>query len=83
MDDCCMYVLYGEKLECSAPSTIPTLFKMLSSGKPIHGTFLVFCQFVINIEYLSVREWTKGMWKILEEGVPAIWEVRVVICLYE
>ena len=37
-----MYVLYGEKLECSAPSTIPTLFKMLSSGKPIHGTFLVF-----------------------------------------
>ena len=35
--DACMFALYGDKLDCSAPSSVPKLFDMLGSGIPIFG----------------------------------------------
>ena len=35
--DICMTALYGEKLDCTAPTTIPKLYEMLASGTPIVG----------------------------------------------
>ena len=37
MEDCCMYALYGEKVDSNAPSSVPKLFTMLASGRPIYG----------------------------------------------
>ena len=35
--DIVMTYLYGEKLDCTAPTTIPKLFEMLATGTPIFG----------------------------------------------
>ena len=37
MADACMLALYGKKLDCTAPTTVPKLFDMLASGYPIYG----------------------------------------------
>ena len=44
MSDSCMYALYGKKLDCTAPSTVPKLFEMLSSGTPIVGKTATYFQ---------------------------------------
>ena len=35
--DACMLALYGSKLDCTAPTTVPKLYDMLGSGRPIYG----------------------------------------------
>ena len=40
--DAGMYALYGRKLDCSAPTTIPSLFEMLTGSTPIHGNSFLF-----------------------------------------
>ena len=37
MSDANMFALYGKKLDCTAPTTVPKLFDMLASGTPIYG----------------------------------------------
>ena len=37
MYEACMLILYGVTLQCSAPTTIPRLYEMLSTGTPIFG----------------------------------------------
>ena len=37
MFDACMMMLYGKRLDCTAPTTVPKLFDMLSQGSPIYG----------------------------------------------
>ena len=37
MCDSSMLALYGEKLDCCAPNSVPKLFDMLGSGIPIYG----------------------------------------------
>ena len=37
MADVCRLALYGSKKECNAPTTVSTLYDMLSKGKAIYG----------------------------------------------
>ena len=37
MNDAIMQFLYGKKLDCTAPNTVPQLYEMLASGTPIFG----------------------------------------------
>ena len=37
MFDACMMMLYGKRLDCTAPTTVPKLFDMLAKGSPIYG----------------------------------------------
>ena len=45
MADVCRLALYGNKKECIAPTTVSTLYDMLSKGKAIYGKM---CNLDIN-----------------------------------
>ena len=61
--DACMFALYGKKLDCTAPTTVPKLFDMLDSGTPIYGKGLFTkieywfeMQAVANISFIADEE---------------------------
>lgn len=47
MYEAIMLALYGKRLQCATPTTVPRLYEMLAAGVPIYG----MCCFAVKMKY--------------------------------
>ena len=70
--DICMITLYGERLDCTAPTTIPKLYEMLASGTPIFGKTRSWANLgiiiYINIYWYIIYFSQRMDWRALENS---------------